>query len=64
MIKHQREKYSWEFIFLGANIDTEKEADSIGIAVEDAYNYTASEEGISSMYCLVNKVVSEKRKKE
>lgn len=24
MIKHQREKYSWVFTFLGANIDTDK----------------------------------------
>ena len=31
LIKHQQEKYSWEFIFMGANIDAVKEADSIGI---------------------------------
>jgi len=29
LIKHQQEKYNWEFIFLGANIDAAKEADSM-----------------------------------
>ncbi|MGG0288838.1 hypothetical protein ABEY41_27960 [Peribacillus butanolivorans] len=31
MIEHQQEKYSWEFIFMGANIDAAQKADSIGI---------------------------------
>ena len=31
LIKHQQEKYNWEFIFLGANIDAAKEAGNIGI---------------------------------
>jgi hypothetical protein len=31
LIKHQQEKFNWEFIFLGANIDAKKEAASIGI---------------------------------
>ncbi|MDZ7757521.1 hypothetical protein [Rhodohalobacter sp.] len=31
MIRHQRENYSWEFIFLGANQDTFAEAAKIGI---------------------------------
>ncbi|WP_052427603.1 hypothetical protein [Neobacillus niacini] len=36
LIKHQQEKYSWEFIFLGANIDAQKEADNLGIDSENA----------------------------
>ena len=31
MIKHQREKYSWQFIFLGVDIEAEKTAGEIGI---------------------------------
>lgn len=38
MIKHQREKYSWEFIFLGANQDAIATASSYSIANAITYN--------------------------
>lgn len=63
LIQHQQEKYSWEFIFMGANIDAAKEADSIGINVEHAYNFEASEEGVKSMYNVISEAVAEKRRK-
>ncbi len=62
LIKHQQDRYRWEFIFLGANIDATKEADSMGISMDNAYNFTASEAGIQTMFCLACDVVSEKRK--
>jgi ADP-heptose:LPS heptosyltransferase len=62
LIKHQQEKYNWEFIFLGANIDDEKEADNIGIDMENAYSFEASKTGVERMYNVVCKAVSEKRK--
>jgi uncharacterized protein YegL len=62
LIKHQQEKYNWEFIFLGANIDAAKEADSIGIDTTNAYKFEASETGITEMYNMVCEVVCEKRK--
>lgn len=61
LIKHQQEKYNWEFIFLGANIDAEKEADSIGIDMNNAYSFEASKTGVESMYQRVCEAVSEKR---
>jgi uncharacterized protein YegL len=63
LIKHQQEKYHWEFIFLGANIDASKEAGSIGISQDNAFNYEASKDGVEKMYCHVCEVVSEKRYK-
>jgi len=63
LIKHQMEKYNWEFIFLGANIDAEKEADSLGIYSDNAYNFNASTEGVKEMYSIVCEVVSDKRYK-
>lgn len=63
LIKHQLEKYYWEFIFLGANIDTEKEADSLGISLENAYSFEASEKGVEVMYNMVSEAILEKRKK-
>lgn len=63
MIKHQIEKYSWEFIFIGANIDAAKEADSIGISMDNAYNFEASRTGVESMYLMVEEELSERRQK-
>ncbi|MFP7299769.1 vWA domain-containing protein [Neobacillus niacini] len=61
LIKHQQEKYSWEFIFLGANIDAEMEANSLGIDIENAYSFEASETGVECMYKMVSEAVTEKR---
>lgn len=58
--RHQREN-KWEFIFLGANIDTVSEANQMGIEADDAFNFEASSTGISEMYDMVNEIVLEKR---
>jgi hypothetical protein len=50
-----------QFIFLGANIDAEKEADSLGINIENAYSFEASEVGVECMYKMVSEAVTEKR---
>jgi uncharacterized protein YegL len=63
LIKHQQEKYSWEFIFMGANIDAVKEADNLGIDLNNAYNFEASEKGVEMMYNTVCEAVLEKRMK-
>ncbi|PLT29777.1 vWA domain-containing protein [Peribacillus deserti] len=61
LIKHQQEKYSWEFIFLGANMDAAKEADTLGIGMDHAYNFEASSPGVESMYRMVQEEISERR---
>ncbi len=61
LITHQQEKYSWEFIFLGANIDAAEEAKSLGITLDSAYNFEATEMGVGKMYDMVCNVVAEKR---
>jgi hypothetical protein len=43
MIKHQQEKYGWQFTFLGANQDAFLAADSYGIARGAAATYDAEE---------------------
>jgi hypothetical protein len=50
MITHQGEKYSWEFIFLGANIDVAREGDKLGIKEDRAFCFTSDSEGIGTMY--------------
>ncbi|HHV19815.1 MAG TPA: VWA domain-containing protein [Thermoanaerobacterales bacterium] len=62
LIKHQQEKYNWEFIFLGANIDAAKEAGNIGICKDNAYSFEASKAGVEKMYYMACDAVSEIRK--
>lgn len=50
MIEHQQTKYSWTFMFLGANMDAVSEASSLGISSAYSKTYTASAQGTSSAY--------------
>lgn len=61
MIQHQTEKYSWDFIFLGANIDSVQTAESIGIKADYAADYAYNQIGVSSLYCAVDAAVSSAR---
>lgn len=61
MIERQTNTYSWQFIFLGANIDTVKEAESIGISSEFASDYGWSAQGVESTYQAINCMATEFR---
>ena len=61
MIRHQRDKYSWEFLFLGANIDTVEVAEDMGISASHAVSYRASSRGISDMYCFLGAFMDDPR---
>lgn len=58
MIEHQKNKYGWEFIFLGANIDAEETAERFGIQKERAANYNADSEGTKLNYEVISEAVS------
>lgn len=58
MIKHQREKYSWIFSFIGANIDVEKVSGDLGIDARLAKKYTASKVGTDSVYKAMSSTAS------
>lgn len=64
LIKHQQEKYNWEFIFLGANIDAAAEGESIGISRENTHCFKASKDGVEEMYTTVCEEVSLRRKRK
>jgi len=61
MIERQKEKYNWEFIFLGANIDAVSTAAKFGINADRAANYNADSEGTRLNYEAVSCFVSEVR---
>ena len=58
MIERQKEKYGWEFLFVGANIDAVETARNIGIREDRAVNYKADEIGTQILYKTVTEAVS------
>lgn len=57
MIEHQKSKYNWEFIFLGANIDAISTARDIGIDEDRAVKYHADAEGTLLNYNVVSEAL-------
>ena len=61
MITAKTEGSGWEFIFLGANIDSVEAANSIGIRSERAANYMQTREGYNACYEAMNEFVCQAR---
>lgn len=61
MIEHEKEKYGWEFLFLGANIDAAREAARFGISADRAANYHADHTGTGVIYEAVSQAVCQVR---
>lgn len=53
MVERQRYEYSWEFVFLGANIDAFAAAQSYGINTQNAYGFSSSKKGLAASYNVV-----------
>ena len=62
MIERQKEKYGWEFLFLGANIDAAAEAKRFGIAPDRAVDYYADEKGTALNFAAIGNVVKQMRR--
>ena len=61
MMEHEKEKYGWEFLFIGANIDAIGTAAGFGIGSDRAVNYNADSEGTDILYESVCDAVTEVR---
>lgn len=61
MIKEQREKYSWIFTFIGADIDTMSVSNNLGIDSRLSKSYTKSVDGSNSVYKSVSKAMKRVR---
>ena len=57
MIERQKEKYGWEFLFLGANIDAAREAARFGIGADRAVNYKCDKAGTALNYEVISEAV-------
>jgi uncharacterized protein YegL len=58
MIEHQKSRYHWEFIFLGANIDAVETARQLGISSNRTQNFHNDSEGIALHYAVMSKTVA------
>ena len=58
LVEHEQEKYGWQFLFLGANIDAFAAAGGIGIRPEMASNFVADAEGMELNFGAVGRAVS------
>ncbi|NLW11292.1 MAG: VWA domain-containing protein [Clostridiaceae bacterium] len=61
MIEHQKSKYDWEFIFLGANIDAVETAGKFGISADRAQDFHADSEGVELNFRVMSETVASYR---
>ena len=58
MIQRQKERYGWEFIFLGANIDAVETAGRFGIDADRAVDYVPDGEGTELNFRIMSQTVA------
>ena len=61
MIEHEKSKYGWEFLFLGANIDAVETAKHFGISEDRAVNYHSDSVGTRLNYEVVSCAITSMR---
>ena len=54
LIEEMKKDFSWEFIFLGANIDAFSESSKIGVTFGNTFNFAATDDGTKDAYQAVN----------
>ena len=62
MVRRQQEKYGWEFIFLGANIDSIATASKLGFRPDRVADFQPDARGMQINYNEIEKVVDGYRK--
>lgn len=61
MIEREKEKYGWEFVFLGANIDAVQTAGRFGISADRAVDYVPDSEGTTLNFEMMSEAVAQYR---
>ena len=64
MIEREKEKYGWEFLFLGANIDAVAEGGRMGFRADRSVRYMHDGVGTGLVYDSVNNAVRNLRTKK
>lgn len=58
MIEHEKNKYGWEFVFLGANIDAVETAGRFGISADRAVDYVPDGAGTELNFKAMSETVA------
>ena len=61
MVSRRKEESGWEFLFIGANIDSVETAKHIGIGADRAVNYHSDRKGTAVLYEAVAEAVCDMR---
>ncbi len=61
MLRREKEKYGWEFVFLGANIDAVETAGRFGIGADRAVNYVPDRAGTALNFQAMSAAVADFR---
>ena len=60
-IRNLIRSHDWEFIYIGADIDSYSEAGNIGIRRSRVANYKKTKEGFNDVYCSINRAADDLR---
>ncbi len=55
MLKHQEQKYNWEFMYLGANQNAIQEGAKFGMMGSKSMSYKAGKAGVTNMFASASK---------
>ena len=61
MVERQKERYGWEFLFLGANIDAISAAEGMGIRRDRAVKYVSDDVGTQLNYRVLSDTLCDMR---
>lgn len=61
MIERQKERYGWEFLFLGAKMDAVSEARKFGIGADRSVTFCNDSQGVATNYRAVEEAISSMR---
>jgi uncharacterized protein YegL len=64
MIKHQEDVYSWQYIFLGASLQSLKEAKRMNFKDDSSVLYAPTGVGMTQSFTHTSQMVAERRKKK
>ncbi len=58
MVEHEKNRYGWEFVFLGANIDAVETAGRFGISADRAVDYVPDRAGTALNFQMMSETVA------
>lgn len=60
-IKHQQDKYSWDVVFMGANMDAVLAGEELGLQVGKSVTWSSSTKGVAGTYAVMDSYITRSR---